>query len=86
MYLFSRKTRSEEGLLIKMINRTKLISLLLLACQSILAQVTYIQPDITRVLVNPETNNTHVFYTGTDHPDANFYLLLKWIPTSQGSR
>jgi hypothetical protein len=38
----------------------------------------YQDPDITRVLVNPEDNQVHVYFTGTDHPDVSYYKISQW--------
>jgi hypothetical protein len=47
-------------------------------CLFIHAQ-TYTLPEIIRVLVDPVTNNVHVYYTGTDHPDVTHYKISQWV-------
>ena len=54
--------------------------LLLFACCKLQGQV-YENPDITRVLVDPETNLVHIYFTGTDHPDVSHYLISQWLIT-----
>ena len=44
----------------------------------VLGQPTYSSPEIVRLLVEPETNMTHIYFRGTDHPDADFYLINQW--------
>lgn len=38
----------------------------------------YENPDITRVLVDPESNLVHLYFTGTDHPDVSHYKISQW--------
>ena len=35
-------------------------------------------PDITRVLVDHETNMVQIYFTGTDHPDVSHYKISQW--------
>ncbi len=41
----------------------------------------YNNPEIVRLLVDPETNNVHIYYTGTDHPDVTHYKISRWMFT-----
>jgi len=38
----------------------------------------YQDPEITRVLVDPETNLVYVYFTGTDHPEVSYYKISQW--------
>ncbi len=51
---------------------------MLLFLSHLLQGQVYQNPDITRVLVDPETNLVHIYFTGTDHPDASYYLISQW--------
>lgn len=53
------------------------IAVLLILFKWIEAQV-YIDPEITRVLVDPETDTVFVYFTGTDHPDVSHYKISQW--------
>jgi hypothetical protein len=56
-------------------------SLLIIAYGSIIHGQTYPHPDISRVLVDPVTNYVHIYFTGTDHPDATHYKISQWMIT-----
>ena len=51
--------------------------IVVLAFQQLPGQV-YQDPEITRVLVNPETNRVHIYFTGTDHPEVSHYKISQW--------
>lgn len=41
----------------------------------------FIDPEITRVLVDPQTNLVHIYFNGTDHPDVAYYKISQWMIT-----
>jgi gliding motility-associated-like protein len=64
----------------QMIKPLLLVLLSLFFTRNIIAQ-GYIQADIQRVLIDPETNYVHIYYTGTDHPDVTHYKISQWMIT-----
>lgn len=63
-----------------MYHRITIIFFCLLLNEMLLAQ-EYTRADIMRVLVDPETNIVHIYYTGTNHPDVTHYKISQWMIT-----
>jgi hypothetical protein len=54
------------------------IILLLLFFDKILFSQAYLRADIIRVLMDPETNYVHIYFTGTDNPAVTHYKISQW--------
>jgi hypothetical protein len=63
-----------------MFNKHVSILFLLLTAAYVNAQ-TYTNPSISRVLVDPQTNYVHIYFTGTNHPDVDYYKISQWMIT-----
>jgi hypothetical protein len=62
-------------------NQRIILALLIFQLPIILSAQEYIRADISRVLVDPETNYVHIYFTGTDNPDVTHYKISQWMIT-----